>query len=102
VRRFPQLFFPPAPPKLGESQVSCPMPTHFSQAFASVSLIEAANEREEATALAAAMRQALEPRFRAPQNRLWRWSPLTGTLPAAWWWSFAATGSRPMIRAASR
>jgi ATP-dependent helicase/nuclease subunit B len=33
----------------------------LSQAFASVSLIEAANEREEATALAAAMRQALEP-----------------------------------------
>lgn len=33
----------------------------LSQAFASVSLIEAANEREEAAALAAAMRQALEP-----------------------------------------
>jgi ATP-dependent helicase/nuclease subunit B len=34
----------------------------LEQAFEPVSLIEAANEREEAAALAAAMRQALEPR----------------------------------------
>ncbi|WP_394691348.1 double-strand break repair protein AddB [Hoeflea sp.] len=39
-----------------------PDATALRQAFEPVSLIEAANEREEAAALAAAMRQALEPR----------------------------------------